>query len=334
MDSSFPKSTSNVERCKRLYEVISHHDTLAIVINADPDAIACALALKRIFWRRCRRVSIYRINKITRADNLALIKLLGIKLSHVNRVKVSEVAKWATVDSQPHHNEAFSRFRFDVVIDHHPMPHPITASYIDIREQYGAASTILTEYLTALGINPSPRLATALFYGIKTDTDNFVRSSESQDVIAFRRLYERANLNVIKKIESSEITNETLAAFKTAFDKLRFVNRAAVVHLGKVDNADTLVIVADFLLKLAEANWSVVSGIQDDKLVVVLRHAGFRRNAGKLAQELFGAMGSAGGHQGAARAEIPTCQMQSGENHVDYAEFVLSRIKAKRKSLV
>jgi nanoRNase/pAp phosphatase (c-di-AMP/oligoRNAs hydrolase) len=314
--------------------VIRPHDTLAIVINADPDAIACALALKRIFWRRCRRVSIYRINKIKRADNLAFIRLLGIKLSHVNRVKVSEVTKWATIDSQPHHNEAFSRFRFDIVIDHHPMPHPITASYIDIREEYGAASTILTEYLTALGISPSSRLATALFYGIKTDTDNFVRSSESQDVIAFRKLYERANLNVIKKIESSEITKETLAAFITAFDKLMFVNRAAVVHMGEVDNADTLVIVADFLLKLAEANWSIVSGIQDDTLVVIFRHAGFRRNAGKLAQELFGDFGLAGGHQSAARVEISMDRRELGKKPDICAEFILSRIQTRRKSFV
>ena len=334
MESPFPKSISNVERCKRLYEVVGAQDTLAIVINADPDAIASALALKRIFWRRCKRVSIYRINKIQRADNLALIKLLGIKLTHINRLKVSKITKWAILDSQPHHNNAFSRFRFDILIDHHPWSHPTTASYIDIREQYGAVSTIMTEYLMALGVRPSTRLATALFYGIKTDTDNFVRSSESQDVIAFRRLYEWANLSVIKNIESSEITLETLETLKEAFDKLTFVNRAAVVHMGAVDNADTLVIVADFLLKLAEANWSIVSGLQSDKLVVIFRYAGFRRNAGRFASEVFGDMGSAGGHQSAARVEMQIGKGGSREKRETLSEFVLSRIQSRRKSLV
>ncbi|MBN1425384.1 DHH family phosphoesterase [Candidatus Fermentibacteria bacterium] len=314
--------------------MISPQDTLAIVINADPDAIACALALKRIFWRRCKRVDIYRIGKVMRADNLALIKLLDITLIHVNRAKSSGATKWAIVDSQPHHDRAFFGFRFDIIIDHHPISSPVTASYIDIREQYGAASTILTEYLTALRIRPSPALATALFYGIKTDTDNFVRDSDSHDIIAFRRLYERANLNVIKKIETSEITKETLASFKEALDKIKFVNRAAVVHMGQVDSADTLVIVADFLLKLAEANWSVVSGIRGDRLVIILRYGGFRRNAGRLAQELFGDLGSAGGHQGAARAEILTHQIPSWENQVDYGAFLLKRIRARRTSLV
>jgi hypothetical protein len=63
----------------------------------------------------------------------------------------------------------------------------------------------LTEYLKASKVNPSPRLAAALFYGIKTDTNSFVRPTVSNDIKAFRYLYEYANLNNIKKIEFSEM---------------------------------------------------------------------------------------------------------------------------------
>ncbi len=78
MDHPFPKSTTVAEKCKRLLEVVVPEDTLAILINADPDAMASALALKRFFWRKVRQAVIYHINPIQRGDNLAFIKLLKI----------------------------------------------------------------------------------------------------------------------------------------------------------------------------------------------------------------------------------------------------------------
>ncbi len=45
MDHPFPKSTSSTEKCKRLLEVVSPEDRLCILIDADPDAMASALAL-------------------------------------------------------------------------------------------------------------------------------------------------------------------------------------------------------------------------------------------------------------------------------------------------
>ena len=55
MDHPFSKSISYTEKCKRLLEVVSPEDTLAVLINADPDAIASALALKRFFWRKVKK---------------------------------------------------------------------------------------------------------------------------------------------------------------------------------------------------------------------------------------------------------------------------------------
>jgi len=208
----------------------------------------------------------------------------------------------------------------------------LQADFVEVREEYGANATILTEYLKAAGIKPSPRLATALFYGIKSDTNNFVRGTVANDINAFRHLYEHANLNIVKKIETSEITKKNLVDIKTAMEKLVFYKQTAFVHMGRVRNADTLVIVADFLLKLAEATWSVVSGLQDDHLIVIFRNAGFRRNAGKLAEELFGELGSAGGHRSAARAEVPIENLGlTLRSESDYRNFVLARIKRPPK---
>ena len=328
MDHPFSKSTSSTEKCKRLWEVISPDDTLAVIINADPDAIASALALKRLVWRKVKKTLIYHVNTIRRTDNLALIKLLKIKHQHIRNLKSADVTRWAILDSQPHHYQQLSNFRFDIIIDHHPVAPGTVAPFVDVKEDYGANSTLMTEYLRAARIKPSPRLATALFYGIKTDTDNFVRPTTPNDINAFRYLYQFANINMVKKIESSEMTRESLDSFRTAFENLIFLKDKAFIHMGEVDNPDILVIIADFFLKMVEAAWCIVSGVYDDHLVVIFRNAGFRLDAGKKANKLFGRWGSAGGHKSAARAEIPIQEIKPPVKDAEaLRNFVLNKIK-------
>jgi nanoRNase/pAp phosphatase (c-di-AMP/oligoRNAs hydrolase) len=331
MEHPFSKSTTVAEKCKRLLEVVAPEDTLAILINADPDAMASALALKRFFWRRVRKTAIYHINPILRADNLALIKLLRIEQRLIKYLKPKKFNKWAIVDSQPDHHEDFLDRQFDIIIDHHPLGPLSKAHFVDIKENYGATSTIMTEYLRAAKIRPSPKLATALFYGIKTDTDNFVMASLPNDINAFRYLYKFTNMNIIKKIESSEITKQTLASYRVAMERLTFLKNIAFIHMGNVDNPDILVIIADFFLKMAEATWCIVSGIYDQKLIIIFRNAGFRLNAGQIAQKLFGQWGSAGGHRSAARAEIPLQKIHEyKKSQSDLGQFVLKNIKVLR----
>ncbi len=330
MEHPFSKSTSQTERCQKLMETVSSDDTLGIVINADPDAMASALALKRLFWRKLRKVEILHVNVIDRPDNLALIRLLNIKQKRIRSMRGRKLTKWAMVDSQPSHYPPFKDHPFDIIIDHHPIDPASKATFMDIREGYGANATIMCEYLKSMKVVPSARLATALFYGIKTDTANFVRDSLANDVNAFRYLYQYANMNTIKKIESSELSRHTLDDFRSAIDRLVFIDNMAYVNMGAVENPDTLVIIADFFMKLAETEWSVAAGLYDKKLIVILRNAGFRGNAGKTAKKLFEPWGgSAGGHKSAARAEIPIAEIESRiDGPDDLDQLMLDRMKS------
>jgi nanoRNase/pAp phosphatase (c-di-AMP/oligoRNAs hydrolase) len=334
-ERSFARSVSSTEKLNKLFEIVSAEDIVAILINADPDAMASAFALKRLFWRKVKRVDIVRINKIERTDNLAFVRIIDLAQRHNRNYKLSEPSKWALLDSQPAHDEQFSRHDFDIIIDHHPVTTPLEAAFIDIREQYGANSSILCEYLQAAKIKPSSRLATALFYGIKTDTNNFVRNTVSSDINAFRYLYEFANINIIKKIESSEIAKKNIPDFKAAMEKLKFIDHTAFIHMGNVANADTLVMLADFFMKMAEATWSIVSGVIDKKLVIICRNAGFRHNAGKLAKRMFEDRGSAGGHKSMARAEIFIRDLNlETRKQAAVERYILTQIKQVRKDLV
>ena len=98
--------------------------------------------------------------------------------------------------------------------------------------------------------------------------------------------------------------------------------------MDKIDNPDTLVMIADFFQKMAEAKWSVASGIHGRKLIIIIRNAGFRLDAGKTAQKLFGPYGSAGGHKSAARAEINLDVINREiDGKQEYAQFILDKLK-------
>ncbi|MBU4263098.1 MAG: DHH family phosphoesterase [Proteobacteria bacterium] len=324
------RTASQKSRYESLLQALSTTDTLGICIVADPDAIASALALKRLFWRKIKKTVICRVNAIKRSDNLAMLRYLHIAIPYIKQIDTTQVTKWAIVDSQPHHHKSLSNIEFTILIDHHPPSPDHAVPFTDIREEYGANASIMMEYLRAANITPSATLATALFYGIKTDTDNFARSSSAADIKAFRYLYKYVNLNIIKKIESSEINKKNVADFRNAFDALQFIGDTVYIHMGTVNDADALVIIADFFLKMVEATWCMVSGIYGQKVVIIIRNAGFRLDAGKVASRLFGKLGSAGGHSSAARAEIPVAVFTTEIGDLSkVSDFIKEKIKKR-----
>jgi hypothetical protein len=65
------------ERLRRFYARFNSEDHVLIPIVADPDAIASAMTVKRLLWRKVASVTIAHINEIKRTDNLVLIRLIG-----------------------------------------------------------------------------------------------------------------------------------------------------------------------------------------------------------------------------------------------------------------
>jgi len=307
---------SAAERLHRFYDQFAGDDHVLIVINADPDAISSAMAVKRLLWRKVSSVTISNINVIKRPDNLAMVRLLGVALAHIDDIDASRFSRFVIVDSQPEHHEAFAMFKPDVIIDHHPETGTM-APYLDIRPRYGATASILTEYLRAARIKPSSKLATGLFYAIKTDTGNFERQAQIEDVRAFQFLYRHANVHLARKIEQSELRLDFLKYFKNALGNKRMRKGRVFVHLGPVVNPDVCVLIADFFMRVSSVHWSIVSGFYNKTLILVFRNDGVRKNAGKVAKQSFGLFGSAGGHKSMARAEIPIADLKALVDHKD-----------------
>jgi nanoRNase/pAp phosphatase (c-di-AMP/oligoRNAs hydrolase) len=293
------------EKLKRFYKRFSGSDHVLIPINADPDAIASAMAVKRLLWRKTASVVISNVNQIRRPDNLSMIRLMGVALIPFYKIDPAQYTRVVMVDSQPDHHNSLLKMAPDVIIDHHPVSSVSDAPFMDIRPKYGATASILVEYLRAAKIKPSAKLATALYYAIKTDTSNFERKTRIEDLTAFQYVFRFSNTALAYRIEQAEMRVDFLPYFKRAIEQRRFRKGRAFVHLDRVGHPDICVQIADFFLRVNTINWSIVSGLHQAKLVVILRNDGIRKNAGTVAKESFGRLGPAGGHKSAARAEIP-----------------------------
>ena len=292
---------------KKLYSLFTYKNRVLIVIDPDPDAIGSALALKRLLLHKVRSVTIGMIRPIRRLNNLALVRLLKLPLTLLadSQSVSGHYEKYLLVDGQPSHNQFFRALPFSVVIDHHPINEPVKIPFSDIRDEYGSTSTIMVEYLRAAGVKPSRSLATALLYGIKTDTRNFERHTLIADIDAFQYLYPLVNHNALRKIEVSDLALQDLRFFHLAVERRHVVKDWIFAHVDAVSSADILVEIAEFFLKIHGISWSVISGDYEGALIIVIRNDGCRKDAGKAVREAFGVIGSAGGHRSMARAEVP-----------------------------
>jgi len=310
-----PAKRTAKERLREFLDLFQKDDEVLVVINADPDALASAQAVKRLLRYRVRNVTIGYPNEIRRLANIAMVDLLKIQAERLQNLKPKEFSKRVMLDSQPTHLPCFEAIEFDAVIDHHPLTTGWEAQFVDIRRDYGATASMLVEYMRAANITPSVALATALFYAIKVDTNNFEKKANLADAISFRYLFNRANQNLVRKIELSELRFSELNYFKTALSEMRVSKRRLYVHVGRVRTPDVLVIIADFLNQVHMISWVIVSGIHGERLVVIFRCDGYKKNAGKLAEKIFGRFGSAGGHREMARAEVPlkNLELENGE---------------------
>lgn len=312
-----------------LLELLNREERWLIVINADPDAMASAMALRRIMIHRVADVAIARVNEITRPDNLAMIRYLRIPMVKLTPTVAAQFDRFAIVDSQPHHHPAFKDLSFSLVIDHHPLSekNPVIADFKEIRTDYGSNSTILTEFLYNMRIRPGQLLATALQFGIKTDTASFERAACDVDLRAYRYLSKFSNSALLSRIARSEFKLHWLDYFSKAFISMHKCGSGQYVYVGEVENPDILVVIADFFMRVHEIRWTAVCGVYHDTIVVIFRGDGVSRDLGSFASAQFSGIGSAGGHKAMARAEIPL-EKAAGRN---VELFIFKRLLSPRK---
>ncbi len=297
-------------RVRRLREVVGDTTRGLILLqdDPDPDGIASGLALRTLLGRSRTTMPMASFGKVTRPENIAMLEVLDIQ---VHQIQPEDLPLWERVlmvDVQPPHLRR-PLPRVDVVIDHHPAQSSYDARYIDVRNHYGATATILLEYLRAEGTRVNERLATAMLYAIRTDTLLLDRAVTDADVEAFTYLYSRANINWIRRIERPSLPRETLVSFAEGLRSARIEEKVIFSHLGRVSREDIVPQLADFCLQVEGVDWSVVSGVFEDELIICIRNVGYVQKAGSTAKSAFGEFGPAGGHRSMAKAILPLSRL-------------------------
>ncbi len=300
--------------------------------NPDPDAIGAAFGLATIWKAAGRTTTIRYTGEVQRYQNRLLLSYLKQPIERLKEDELAEADLIAVVDAQP----GFWREdqpKFDVVIDHHPRRDDTDAVYVDLREDYGSTSTILTEYLTEANIPISKALATALLYGLTTDTDDLNRNAGAADIRAFDELHHRADQHFLTRLDKAQVPMSVLDHIAWGISHRVVVRDLILIHFGEVPTADIMVQTADQLLCTCGVNWTVCAGIKDRTLIVVFRGDGHRQDVGKRAALAFSKIGSAGGHRTMGRAEIP---LPDDATELDSAEILVDnlfrRMSPKRRA--
>jgi len=300
------KKIDNRRKLAALLEINREAENVLILIqdDPDPDALAGGLALRVLLGRNKQTAPIATFGQVTRSENLNMIKLLDIPVMKIAAEDLATFSRIALVDVQPpyFHDVAISA---DIVLDHHPYDEYHHVPFSDVRIPYGATSTILAEYLIDGGYKITQRLATALVYGIKTDTMFLGRGISPADIEVFTYLYSMANLNMLRQIEHATLEYDEISSFVKALKNARVLNNTMFAHLGRVDREDIIARLSDFCLQIGGAEWSVVSGIFQNNIVCSIRNVGYVKHAGELVSRVFNDIGTAGGHRSMAKVVVP-----------------------------
>ena len=306
------------ERLQKLKAVAKNKKVLILTHNdPDPDAISAGCALGYLLRKKFNaQYQLAYGGLIARAENRIMVRLLNIDIRPLDSLNIHDFQAFALVDTQPRtgNNSLPPHVKASIVIDHHGVRQSSQkAEYVDIRPHYGSSATIVTEYLLQAGLPIPQTMATALFYGIRTDTRDLGRHATAVDYNAAIALYPKVQLKILSQIEYPDLARDYLIDFDRGLHEAEIYGKVIFCDLGFLRNPDMVALMADFFLRYSEISWSFVTGTKDSVLIFSLRTKRSNQNAGQLARRMVKGLGTAGGHGRTAGGQISVQKFPSEE---------------------
>ncbi len=279
--------------------------------NPDPDALAAGKAFATLLksaWNIPSRL-IYS-GLVLRAENRALLKLLTPEWEHSDKLTaLDQYSAIALLDTQPGagNNRLPIEHIPQIVIDHH---HPLRKTpnkvpFVNVQPEIGATVTLLYQYLEAAEVVPDSDLATAMFYGLKTDTRSLSRGITQQDIYVYFQLLSQIDYNKLIQIEQAGLSQAYFRAFSHGLHAAQVYDHSIVADLGIMDRPDLTAEMADILIRLEQARAVLCLGIHDQTLYLSVRTEPLGQDAGLLVQQVIVPPGKAGGHGMMAGGQVP-----------------------------
>jgi len=300
--------------------------------NPDPDCLASAMALRHLFVMTVNREAVIAFSgMICRSENLAMAKALEMPLTPLGLLDLRQFSVICMLDTQPGtgNNSLPDGVKVDILVDHHPMREPSRlCRWVDIRDDYGVTATILFEYLVAQGVYIGTKLATALFYAIKSETQDLGREANKPDRDAYFGLFSLTNKKLLYEITHPKLPVEYYMMVSSALEHAKIYGKLLVTNLSKVSFPEIVAEMADFFVRLEGIEVVLAMGHYGDGVILSLRTIRHDMNSGLLIQRLVEGRGGAGGQGMMAGGKIEDVSDSPAAN-TEIEAFLTKRLLAE-----
>ncbi|MGE3172674.1 MAG: bifunctional oligoribonuclease/PAP phosphatase NrnA [Planctomycetota bacterium] len=302
----------NLGRTEALLALLRSRKRLLVLThnNPDPDSLGSGMGLRHFAAVAGQVESVFGLSgKILRAENQEMVAQLGIGMVPIGELDPSQFDCVALVDTQPGfgHTIVPEGCTVDIVIDHHVGDEervPPTWQFDDVRSDIGATSSVVATYFREAGFTPSRDVATALAYGIKTDTADLSRNVSEVDLRAYDFLFPHVDRQKLVAIMRPRLPEAYFQTLKEALRKVRRYEHVALCSLGTIGSAEMVAEVADLLLRMEGVTAVFCGGLVDCTYYVSVRTE-IGGDAWRLiAHAMAGEKGTFGGHGSVAGGSI------------------------------
>ena len=299
----------------RFLRALADADEISVLMhpNPDPDAMACALAVEELADHVGTDAVPQYPGQIRHQENRAFRTVLDLDIERIDHAAQLRDDVVLVDHNEPRGFSGAASVEPYAVVDHHPGG-GTGERFTDVRENYGACATLLAGYLDERGWEPDgdelhldTELATALVYGIQSDTTNLTRGCSLREFDACAYLYPASDADLLDRVANPEVDAEVLDVRARAINN-RVVDAPYLVsNVGTVDNVDAIAQAADDLVRLEGVTVAVVHGEHDGTLHLSGRSRDDRVHIGDALDAAVDAVpgGSAGGHARMGGGQVP-----------------------------
>ncbi|MBZ6494750.1 DHH family phosphoesterase [Natrinema longum] len=311
----------------RLQRVLAGEDEVTVLMhpNPDPDAMSCAMGVAAIAASVDTDATLQFSGEIRHQENRAFRTVLDLDMESIEASSQLASNPVVLVDhNTPRGFTGAQTVEPIAVVDHHP-GNGAGKKFTDVRTDYGAASTIIVEYLNDIGatmaaedgsggLEVSPELATGLLYGIQSDTNHLTNGCSRAEFDACATLFPGIDEDLLDRIANPQVSDDVLQIKAKAITEKRIEGPFAVCGVGEIGNVDAIPQAADELMHLEGVTAVVVYGEHDGTLHLSGRSRDDRVHMGETLRHAISdiPMASAGGH----------ARMGGGQLSVDHMEGI------------
>ena len=284
----------------KLSDLLIYDDiTIQCHDNPDADAIASGFGAYIYFKEHNKNVRfVYSGSfEIKKSNLLILINELQIPIEYVKPDGFEVPQLLLTVDCQyGEGNVTRLKTKRVAVIDHHQVSGELP-ELSDVRTKIGSCSTIIWSMLVEerMDVNHNRPLATSLYYGLMTDTNNFAEMAHPLD----RDLRDDIvyDTSLVRRLIHSNLSLDELTIAGNALLNMEYDEdtKSAIVEAEPCD-PNILGVISDMMLEVDTVNTCLVYCVLPFGIKLSVRSCVKENKASDLVAYLTDKVGSGGGH--------------------------------------